>query len=104
MTLIRFMLRAVKLLEATKQSPIRLLGLGLNNVEKQNSDWKQLTFEGIFDNDSDDTNEKLIKALVDLGDKYKLDFLHNTDKFYKSGVLHKTAEYMRKYRLNNNKV
>lgn len=95
---------AVKLLEATKQSPIRLLGLGLNNVEKQNSDWKQLTFEGIFDNESDDTNEKLIKALVDLGDKYKLDFLHNTDKFYKSGILHKTAEYMRKYRLNNNRV
>lgn len=92
---------AVKLLEATNKQPIRLLGLGLNNVEKKDQNGGiQLTFDGIFDYENDDTNEKLKEELKRLDMEYKIDFTNNIDKLHHSGILHKTAEYMRKYRKN----
>ena len=85
---------AIRLLEQVDIKPIRLIGVGVYNLN--NSDVKQLSLDDlIFEKNSID--EKTKKEFDLLKNKYHLDFEKNKDKLYNMETLFKTIEYMRKH-------
>lgn len=85
---------AIRLLEQVNIKPIRLIGVGVYNLN--NSDVKQLSLDDlIFEKNSID--EKTKKEFDLLKNKYHLDFEKNKNKLNNMETLFKTIEYMRKH-------
>ena len=76
---------------------MRLIGAGLYNLSGSPEE-RQLSFDDQF-SDQPDHDEKARKELLNrLQARYGLDFAANLEKIYHYEVLHKTVEYMRKFR------
>lgn len=87
-----------KLLEQVEQRPVRLIGAGLYNLSGEEEE-RQLTFDDMLKEDSGtDEDERRRSLLTGLQERYGLDFAGNLEKIYNYEVLHKTVEYLRKYR------
>lgn len=86
---------ALKLLEQVDIKPIRLIGVSIYNLSGEMR--KQLSMDDILTDTAAQREEAFHKALLELGERYHLDFIGNLDKLYHGETLHKTAEYMRKH-------
>ena len=85
------------MLAQVEHRPVRLIGAGLYNLSGSPEE-RQLSFDDQFA-DQPDHDEKARKELLDrLQARYGLDFAANLEKIYHYEVLHKTVEYMRKFR------
>ncbi len=85
------------MLAQIEHRPVRLIGAGLYNLSGSPEE-RQLSFDDQFA-DQPDHDEKARKELLDrLQERYGLDFAANLEKIYHYEVLHKTVEYMRKFR------
>lgn len=80
---------AVHMLEKVEKRPVRLVGIGIYDLSKENE--RQLSFEDYLD---DTSSEKLLSGLER---RYKLDFSGHLTEIYQGETLHKTVEYMRKH-------
>ena len=85
---------ALKLLSNVEKRPIRLIGLGIYNLSKEEN--KQLSLFDMLDEYSKNKPDELADLLNALGEKYHLDFAGHLDDLYQADILHKTVEYMRK--------
>ncbi len=83
---------AISLLENVDKEPVRLVGVGIHNLSKEE---RQISILDYL-NDSEQDIE-LSKILEKLHKRYNLNFSDNIDKIFHSGVLHRTVEYMRKH-------
>ena len=85
------------MLAQVEHRPVRLIGAGLYNLSGSPEE-RQLSFDDQF-SDQPDHDEKARKELLNrLQARYGLDFAANLEKIYHYEVLHKTVEYMRKFR------
>lgn len=87
---------AVHLLAQTENRPVRLIGVSLYNLTSEEEP-VQLSFDDIAISGDEQENERDI-LLERLGKHYSLDFAANLLKIYHWDTLHKTIEYMRKFR------
>ncbi len=85
---------AAKLLSNVEKRPIRLIGVGIYNLTKEEN--KQLSLFDMLDEYSENKPDELADLLNSLGEKYHLDFAGHLDDLYQTDILHKTVEYMRK--------
>ena len=86
-----------QMLEQLEQRPVRLIGVGLYNLSGEDEE-RQLTFEDMLADDLK-ADARIRETLLScLQERYGLDFASNLDKIYNYETLHKTVEYMRKYR------
>lgn len=90
---------AVKMLEALPKRPVRLIGVGIYNLS--GDEGRQLSFDDIFEAENKEQEKAHEAALKRLGQRYHLDFAGNLSKIYRLETLHKTVEYMRKYKQKN---
>ncbi len=86
---------ACGLLEQVEQRPVRLIGVSLYNLSREQ--WRQLSLDDILQDKQLQQKESLQKALHELGMRYHLNFEGNLDKIFHGEILHKTVEYMRKH-------
>ena len=86
---------ACKLLDQVEARPVRLIGVNLYNLSDEPR--RQLSLFDIWDDTSSDQEDALNTALMELKERYHLDFAGNLDKIFHGETLHKTAEYMRKH-------
>ncbi len=85
---------SLKLLSNVEKRPIRLIGVGIYNLTKEEN--KQLSLFDMLDEDPENKPDELADLLNALGEKYHLDFAGHLDDLYQADILHKTVEYMRK--------
>lgn len=88
---------AVKMLDAAEHRPVRLIGVSLYNLTQEHMP-VQLSFCDLEDNGKNSERELLLGRL---GQRYGLDFSSNLEKIYQWDTLHRTIEYMRKYKRVN---
>ena len=88
---------AVKMLDAAEHRPVRLIGVSLYNLTPEHMP-VQLSFCDLEDNGKNSERELLLGRL---GQRYGLDFSSNLEKIYQWDTLHRTIEYMRKYKRVN---
>ena len=87
--------RSAELLEQIKHNPVRLIGVGIHRLTGEQN--KQLRLEDLFADEK--SEQEIIKdALMSLQQRYGLDFAGNLDRIFTGETLHKTIEYMRRYR------
>ena len=91
--------KTVQMLKKAQNQPVRLIGVSLYNLSKYGN--QQLSFEDIFEKTNHDAENKLIMAIKNLSQRYHLDFASHLHQIYRTDTLHKTVEYMRKYRNSN---
>lgn len=85
---------AKSLLNGVERRPVRLIGVGVYNLSKEN--WRQMDFDDyLFDREAI-SEERFRTRLSGLGKKYGLDFEGNLDKLFSGETLYRTVEYMRK--------
>lgn len=87
---------ASRLLSALPEKPVRLIGAGIYDLSDNEN--RQLSFDDIAAAGNDSYEQSLAEALDQTGGRYHLDFAGNLTKIYRSDILHKTVEYMRKHR------
>ena len=87
---------AVRLLSALPKRSVRLIGAGIYDLSDNEN--RQLSFDDITEAGNAVREQSLAKALGEIGVRYNLDFAGNLEKIYRSDILHKTVEYMRKHR------
>lgn len=87
---------AEQMLEQVEHRPVRLIGVGLYNLSGEEEP-VQLTFDDIS-KDTSLSQSKRSKMLEHLKARYRLDFAGNLDKIYQWDTLHRTIEYIRKYK------
>lgn len=87
---------AALMLEQVERRPVRLIGVGLYNLSGEDEP-VQLTFDDISEEQPPNERERS-EMLEHLHERYKLDFAGNLDKIYQWDTLHKTVEYIRKYK------
>ena len=87
---------AVHLLDALPKRPVRLIGVGIYNLS--GNEEHQLSFDDLLTEENEEQKSELQKLLEQLQQRYRLDFAGNLDKIYHLEILHKTVEYMRKYK------
>ena len=87
---------AVRLLSALPKRSVRLIGAGIYDLSDNEN--RQLSFDDITEAGNAVREQSLVKALGEIGVRYNLDFAGNLEKIYRSDILHKTVEYMRKHR------
>ena len=85
---------AAKLLDQVEQEPIRLVGTGVYNLEKEEG--RQLSFEDVFRDTADDPSEKIREKLKELNGKYGLSLSGPYAEMFRHETMHQTAEKMRK--------
>ncbi|MBP7186254.1 MAG: DNA polymerase IV [Ruminococcus sp.] len=88
---------ASRLLEQVDRRPVRLIGAGLYNLSGEDEEI-QLTFDEMFREEKENDEKLRSQLLSELHQRYGLDFAGNLEKIYHYEILHKTVEYMRKYR------
>lgn len=82
------------LLQIPKQS-VRLIGISIYNLSREEN--RQLCFTDILEEQNHEQENKLVRELKCLYNRYKLDFAGHLTQIYQTDVLHKTVEYMRKH-------
>ena len=87
---------ALQMLEQVQHRPVRLIGVGLHNLSSE-SEPVQLSFDDLGSRTNDLSRQRAM-LLEDLKKRYKLDFTANLEKIYHWDTLHKTIEYLRKYK------
>ncbi len=87
---------ALQMLEQVQHRPVRLIGVGLHNLSSE-SEPVQLSFDDLGSHTNDLSRQRAM-LLEDLKKRYKLDFAANLEKIYHWDTLHKTIEYLRKYK------
>lgn len=87
---------ALQMLEQVQHRPVRLIGVGLHNLSSE-SEPVQLSFDDLGSRTNDLSRQRAM-LLEDLKKRYKLDFAANLEKIYHWDTLHKTIEYLRKYK------
>ena len=87
---------AVKLLGQVRHDPVRLVGVGIYNLSRE--EYKQMVLEGFEQENGQDPEDSLLTELKQLQMVYGLDFVGNLEKIYRGETLYKTIEYMRKKR------
>ena len=85
---------AAKLLDQVEQEPVRLVGTGVYNLEKEEG--RQLSFEDVFRDTADDPSEKIREKLKELNGKYGLSLSGPYAEMFRHETMHQTAEKMRK--------
>ena len=86
---------AVQLLDQVERRPVRLVGVGVYNLEDEEG--RQLSFADI-DPEAAAAREQLRReGFRALQARYGLDFAGHLEKIYHGETLHKTVEYMRKH-------
>ena len=85
------------LLDTVDRRSVRLIGAGIYNLAGEEG--RQLTLDDIASGAKEKRDAELHQLLVELGQKYQLDFEGNIEKLYHYETLHKTVEYMRKHRV-----
>ena len=86
---------AASLLDTVDRRSVRLIGAGIYNLAGEEG--RQLTLDDIASGAKEKRDAELHQLLVELGQKYQLDFEGNIEKLYHYETLHKTVEYMRKH-------
>ncbi|WP_372521112.1 DNA polymerase IV [Candidatus Ruminimicrobiellum ovillum] len=86
---------ALYLMKKIEKSPIRLIGVGIYNLS--NSKNHQLTLDDFMTENKDEQDKELKSMFNALQKKYNLKFAENLNKLYRSDILYKTIEYMRKH-------
>jgi len=86
---------AVKLLNQVKPAPVRLIGVSLYNLLRE--DERQLTLEDFLAETVDGEETDMRDIFDRLGRRYRLDFAGHLEDILRMDTLHRTAEYMRKY-------
>ena len=86
---------ACLLLEQVEKAPVRLIGVSIYNLSKEQ--WRQLTLEDVYGDRERKEQEIISEGLLALQQKYHLDFAGHLDQIYQGMILHKTIEYMRKH-------
>ena len=86
---------AIKLFEQITKRPIRLIGVGIYNLSRENV--RQLSFDDLLEETEIKHEAELKEQFAVLNKRYNLDFEGNLAKLYQNDTLHKTAEYMRKH-------
>ena len=87
---------ALQMLEQVQHRPVRLIGVGLHNLSSEREP-VQLSFDDLGSRTNDLSRQRAM-LLEDLKKRYKLDFAANLEKIYHWDTLHKTIEYLRKYK------
>lgn len=88
---------SMAMLNQVDKGPVRLIGAGIYNLSGDEE--AQISFDELLDRDpAADRQDFLAQRLDQLSQKYHLDFAGNIDKVYKNDILHRTVEYMRKYK------
>lgn len=77
-------------------NPIRLLGISIHNLSYEEE--RQLCFDFFMDDSIKNQASILKNYLKKLNERYKIDFVGNYEKIYQVDTLHKTVEYMRKFK------
>ena len=86
---------AVKLLEQVKPAPVRLIGVSLYNLLRE--DERQLTLEDFLAETVEGEETDMRDMFDRLGQRYGLDFAGHVEDILRMDTLHRTAEYMRKH-------
>ena len=86
---------AIKLLEQIEFNKIRLIGIGVYNLSKE--EIKQLSFDDLKHQNDEQILVETSQELARLENKYHLEFTKNIPKLYKMETFFKTIEYMRKH-------
>ncbi len=86
-----------KQLEQVQHRPVRLIGAGLYNLTGE-AEERQLSFDDMLPENLHSDADMRRQMLAGLHERYGLDFAGNLEKIYHYEVLHKTVEYMRRYR------
>ncbi len=87
---------AEHLLEHVDKGPVRLIGAGIYDLSTEIE--RQISMEDLLDDREQRQEEELGMLLEEMGDRYGLDFAGHLDQIYQTDTLHRTIEYMRKYR------
>lgn len=85
---------SLKLLEQVEQNPVRLIGVGMYNLENEKG--RQLSIEDYFTDVALGRKKDLQSEIARLSEKYGLNFEGNIDKLFEMNTLYRTLEYMRK--------
>ena len=88
--------QASQLLGRTPDRPVRLVGVSLSHLSGEEG--RQLRFEDMEPDGSDESAAQIRAALNALQRHYGLDFAGNVEKIFRSDTLYKTIEYMRRHR------
>lgn len=83
------------LLEQVEKRPIRLIGAGIYNLSPDSG--RQLTFDDLMEDTRANREAELKARFNALENRYHLDFEGHLEQIYRSDILHRTAEYMRKH-------
>ena len=84
-----------ELLEQIKPSPVRLIGVGIHRLTREQN--RQLRLEALFA-DEKSGQDIVNDALMSLRQRYGLDFAGNLDRIFTGEIFARTMEYMRKHR------
>ena len=84
-----------ELLEQIKPSPVRLIGVGIHRLTREQN--RQLRLEALFA-DEKSGQDIVNDALMSLQQRYGLDFAGNLDRIFTGEIFARTMEYMRKHR------
>jgi len=87
---------AIRLLSQVPQRPVRLVGVGVYHLTGEYG--RQLRIDDLMPEFQEQKQEKLIRELKFLGERYGLDFIGKLDKVFHGETLYKTIEYMRRHR------
>ena len=85
---------AVKLLAQVQHQPVRLVGVGIYHLSRE-EEHEQLVLEGFEPGRGSDPDGELKMELQQLQNIYHLDFTGRLDQIYRGETLYKTIEYMR---------
>lgn len=83
-----------ELLEQIKPRPVRLIGVGIHRLTRQQN--RQLRLEALFA-DEKSGQDIVNDALMSLQQRYGLDFAGNLDRIFTGEIFARTMEYMRKH-------
>ena len=85
---------ALRMLEKIPRRPVRLVGVGMNRVEKEGT--RQFTFEDYIEDIGARRAEELREEFGRLSTLYGFDFYANREKIFQGENVYRTVEYMRK--------
>ena len=86
---------SLRLLAQVELKPIRLIGVSLYHLSAE--PWRQLSMEDILTDPAARQEAAFRSLLLDMGERYHLDFIGNLDKIRHGETLYRTVEYMRKH-------
>ena len=86
---------ASRLLEQVEHNPVRLIGAGVYNLSPDSG--RQLVLDDFMEDKAEERKKLIDRRLVQMQERYGLDFASNLEKIYTNDILYRTVEYMRKH-------